>query len=245
MQDRFIYTNEKTAILVDGGFYKRRATRLFGDKTPQDRATELITYCHRHLKQDNGTRNNLYRIFYYDCEPLNENVYHPLLKQDVYIGNTEIYEWNTAFLDELTRQRKVALRMGVINSSETSYTLNKKVVNSLFRGERTLESITENDFVLDMKQKGVDMKIGLDIASLAHKKQVSQIVLIAGDSDFVPAAKHARREGIDFILDPMRQSVKPDLGKHVDGLRSRTFRFEDIRKDKLHVDHEKANKQCL
>ncbi len=47
------------------------------------------------------------------------------------------------------------------------------------------------------------MRIGLDIASLAYKKQIDQIILIAGDSDFVPAAKLARREGIDFILDPM------------------------------------------
>lgn len=43
--------------------------------------------------------------------------------------------------------------------------------------------------MLDIQQKGVDMKIGLDISSLAYKKLVNQIVLIAGDSDFVPAAQ--------------------------------------------------------
>ena len=53
-----------------------------------------------------------------------------------------------------------------------------------------------------MIQKGVDMKIGLDIASLSYKKLVDQIVLISGDSDFVPAAKLARLEGIDFTLTP-------------------------------------------
>ncbi len=64
------------------------------------------------------------------------------------------------------------------------------------------------------------MKIGLDIASLSYKKLVDQIVLIAGDSDFVPAAKLARREGIDFILDPMWNPVNPDLHEHIDGLKS-------------------------
>ena len=64
------------------------------------------------------------------------------------------------------------------------------------------------------------MKIGLDIASLAYKKQVDKIVLISGDSDFVPAAKLARREGIDFVLDPLGSSIKPDLFEHIDGLRS-------------------------
>jgi uncharacterized LabA/DUF88 family protein len=47
------------------------------------------------------------------------------------------------------------------------------------------------------------MKIGLDIASMSYKKQVNKIILISGESDFVPAAKLARREGIEFILDSM------------------------------------------
>ena len=64
------------------------------------------------------------------------------------------------------------------------------------------------------------MRIGIDIASLAYKKQVERIVLIAGDSDFVPAAKLARREGIDFVLDPMWAPIKPDLFEHIDGLKS-------------------------
>jgi len=62
------------------------------------------------------------------------------------------------------------------------------------------------------------MRIGLDIASMAFKRQVDQIILIAGDSDFVPAAKLARREGIDFVLDPLWASIRPDLHEHVDGL---------------------------
>jgi len=64
------------------------------------------------------------------------------------------------------------------------------------------------------------MRIGLDIASLACKKKVDQIILIAGDSDFVPAAKLARREGLDFILDPMEATISADLFEHTDGLKS-------------------------
>ena len=69
------------------------------------------------------------------------------------------------------------------------------------------------------------MRIGLDIASLAYKHLVDQIILIAGDSDFVPAAKLARREGIDFILDHMGQGVTPDLSEHIDDLRTLTGEF--------------------
>ena len=40
----------RTAILVDGGFYQKRAYSLFGKKSPKERADELLSYCHRHLK---------------------------------------------------------------------------------------------------------------------------------------------------------------------------------------------------
>lgn len=71
-----------------------------------------------------------------------------------------------------------------------------------------------------LRQKGVDMRIGIDIASLALKRQVETIVLVAGDSDFVPAAKLARREGMEIILDPLWQKVHSDLFEHIDGLQS-------------------------
>ena len=43
---------------------------------------------------------------------------------------------------------------------------------------------------------------------------------MSGDSDFVPAAKLARREGIEFVLDPMWASIRADLNEHIDLLRS-------------------------
>lgn len=81
----------------------------------------------------------------------------------------------------------------------------------------------------DFNQKMVDIKIGLDIASITLKGQVDQIILISGDSDFVPAAKLARREGIDFLLDPMWNPIKPHLFEHIDGLVSKIKRPNGIK----------------
>jgi len=39
----------KTAILIDGGFYRKRAKHLWGQHTPQETADGLITYTRRHL----------------------------------------------------------------------------------------------------------------------------------------------------------------------------------------------------
>ncbi len=66
------------------------------------------------------------------------------------------------------------------------------------------------------------MKIGVDIASIALKGFVDTIVLFSGDSDFVPAAKLARREGMDFILDPIKANVEPQLFEHIDGIHNAT-----------------------
>lgn len=79
-------------------------------------------------------------------------------------------------------------------------------------------NLKPDDLRLGLRQKGVDMRIGLDISTLTLKKLVDTIILVTGDSDFVPAAKLARREGVEFILDPLWQSIEEDLHEHVDGV---------------------------
>lgn len=82
------------------------------------------------------------------------------------------------------------------------------------------QAVQAGDVALGLRQKGVDMRIAIDTASLTLKRQARTIVLVAGDSDFVPAAKLARREGMEFVLDPLWQSVNADLFEHIDGLQS-------------------------
>jgi uncharacterized LabA/DUF88 family protein len=77
------------------------------------------------------------------------------------------------------------------------------------------------------------MKIGLDIATLALNEKVDKIILISGDGDFVPAAKLARREGVDFVLDPMLNNFDPSLFEHIDGLHSTSPKPKSGRKEDL------------
>lgn len=210
----------KTAILVDGAFYRKRAYYLFGDKDPVERAKELSSYCHRHIKgEKEGT--TLYRVFYYDCPPSDKQVYHPLLKKAINLGKTNDYNWSAEFYKELKHQRKFALRLGHLAEEQAEFLIRPEVQKKILNGNKSVLDLTEKDFYLSIVQKGVDMRIGIDISSLAFKKQVDQIILISGDSDFVPAAKQARREGIDFILDPMRSPIKSDLYEHIDGIRTK------------------------
>lgn len=219
----------KVAIFVDGGFYRRRAQAVMGEMTAEKRAEELESYCHSHLHYKETKKclfsKELYRIFYYDCPPMDRKIYHPWTKKQVDFSKTDLFKWSNTFFDELKKKRKFALRLGKLADAQAHYSLHDKVLRNLCNGKIKFEELTENDFLINVDQKGVDMKIGLDIASIAYKKQVDQIVLISGDSDFVPAAKLARREGIDFILDPLGASIKDDLFEHIDGLRSCDKRY--------------------
>lgn len=209
----------KTAILVDGGFYRKRSKSLWGNKSPIDRANELNDYCYKHL-QDKYENRYLYRIFYYDCPPISKNIYNPITQKTVSLEKTPDHAWMSEFLKELKHHRKFALRMGRISDTQVHYSLKHEPTKKLLRGDILPADLTIDDLELNLEQKGVDMRIGIDISSLAFKHQVNQIILISGDSDFVPAAKQARREGIDFILDPMRAPIKDDLFEHIDGIRT-------------------------
>lgn len=59
---------------------------------------------------------------------------------------------------------------------------------------------------------------GHSASSLSYNRIVDQVMLMSGDSDFVPAAKTACRHGIDFPLDPLNQHVRPSLVAHADDM---------------------------
>jgi uncharacterized LabA/DUF88 family protein len=46
------------------------------------------------------------------------------------------------------------------------------------------------------EQKRVDIMLGVDLALLSGKSQITHAVLLAGDSDFIPAVVAAKNEGV-------------------------------------------------
>lgn len=210
----------KTAILVDGGYYRKRVVNYYKRKeSPADAANTLYKYCQKHLAGDKEDCS-LYRVFYYDCPPSDKRVYHPLQKKTIDLKAGSLYQWTESFLNELRNKRKFAVRLGVLADEQAIYNLKPSSTKELLSGRKTMEELTDDDFYLSIRQKGIDTRIGIDIVTMALKKQIEKIILIAGDSDFVPAAKFARCEGIDFVLDPMWNPIKPELNEHIDGLKS-------------------------
>ena len=229
----------KVAILIDGGFFVKRLPhlRFFAKEHREGRAEYTVAAVNRlvatHLRQmrdelwDSEARGDfkenpyrlLYRCFYYDARPYKE-------KRQTLIGNKTIDYAKTdeaVFRNELfrllKRQRNFALRLGEV-ISDKSWELNKDSLKALRTKEKNVDDLTDDDFRPGFRQKGVDMRLGIDIVSLALKRQVDTIILVTGDADFVPAAKLARREGVRVILDPLWQGVLDDLNEHIDNLRS-------------------------
>lgn len=213
----------KTAILIDGAFFIKRIRALQLCQNPYDatRMSDLVfRYAILHLKHNiNGKEqiDDLYRIFFYDCIPFEKKMHNPISKKAIDFSRTPEAQFRHQLHNELKKKRKLALRLGKLSDNAT-WILKPPVMKAFLKDRAT--PITENDVMLDVKQKGVDMRIGLDISSIALKKQADKIILFSGDSDFVPAAKLARREGIDFILDPMWNHIPPDLMEHIDGLKT-------------------------
>lgn len=220
----------KTAILVDGSFFLKRYKFVNGFNSSDDpitKAKNLVKYCMRHIGKVNSYRERydlpnteLYRIFFYDAEPYSGDSTNPVSGQHISFKRTPQYQERTQLFTELKKQRKIALRLGSLKNSSKKWAIRPKYTKALLDGNMEVSDLQVDDVHYPLNQKAVDMKIGLDIATLAFKHQVDQIILIAGDSDFVPAAKFARREGVDFVLDPMGNHIAPSLHEHIDGLYS-------------------------
>lgn len=222
-----------TAILIDGAYFIKRFRAIEPHNLYNaERVADCVfrwAVAHLSVKPQQPSsaqqpirsirRHELYRIFFYDCPPLEKKLHNPISKRSVDFSRSEEAVFRQELHQRLLAKRKLALRLGHL-SNDVPWTIKPEKITELLAGRLAFNNLLPEDVMPAVRQKGVDMRIGVDVASLAFKKQVDQIVLIAGDADFVPAAKLARREGIDFVLDPMWRRIPAGLMEHIDGLRS-------------------------
>lgn len=196
---------DKVAFFVDGHFMFKRVS-LF--KSFFLSGPSVRDYCTRHLKPE----EKFYRIFYYDTPPL-ERVAKTPFGVETDLGATTSALRQQRLLQSIRETPDMALRLGKV-SWQNDWLLSESKLKELTAGKHP--ELCDNDFFPNIKQKTVDMKIGLDIATITFKKLADRVVLIAGDSDFSPAAKLARTEGMHVTLDPLGNKVPEDLLEHVD-----------------------------
>lgn len=220
----------KAAILIDGGYFLRRLPAVRPDinlNDPKSVAEAVKKLVRSHLDQVNKVYKvpdpfeHLYRTFYYDARPYDQKAHTPIHNRAIDYAKSQQARFRTTLFEVLYGVPNLAVRLGEVRKDvDRFWTLRTRPQRDFLAGRKTVQDLTDEDFVPSLRQKGVDMRIGLDIASIALKRQAEIIVLVSGDADFVPAAKMARREGIQFILDPLWQDIPLDLFEHIDGLRS-------------------------
>ena len=107
----------KTAILVDGGFYRKRALHLWGKKSAEDRAKELSAYCYAHINdKDSGVCGN-YTEYFIMIVLLWEDEASIIryTRKNADLDKSDTYTWTITFLNELKKRRKFALRLGELS----------------------------------------------------------------------------------------------------------------------------------
>ena len=198
------------AILIDGGFItKKLQQRLQRHVTAEDVCLE----CDRLQAIPYVTDYELLRIYFYDAAPLTETVTQPVTHTQMNLSVTERAKAAQSLHANLVLKPYFALRMGQLHLQPEKWRMKPQSARQLKKAPRDL---TDSDFVLDIKQAGVDMRIGMDMARLALRDMVRTVVVVTGDSDFVPAFKFVRREGVKVILDPLGHNVRPELRQHSD-----------------------------
>ena len=200
----------KTVILLDGGFVKKKLQQaLKGFPSTAD----VVGLCKAIMQKDRLKGLELFRVYYYDCPPLaGKSGPNPIDRSQLNFDVTPAASRNRALLDSLELEADFAVRRGQL--IQTGWKLGTAAIRALRKNPG--RSLTAGDFVPDISQKGVDIRIGLDIASLALKRVADTLVLVTGDSDFVPAMKLARKEGMKVYLDAMGHSVRRELKAHAD-----------------------------
>lgn len=222
--------NKKVAVIVDGSFFRKRFfdyyKKSYSNTSPEKFAKIIHTHSLKHIQKNKG--EELYRIYYYDCHPFSAKAHYPnsngtrIYKSE----ETETFKFQTELYKKLINLPSFALRYGYLNAKNAHWDIVEKKKDSVLKGKIKIEDLKERDFIYTAKQKGVDIKIGIDIASLSIKRLVEKIVLIAGDSDFIPAIKLARTEGVQVVLDPMGNPITPDMRENIDFLTTTLLNFK-------------------
>ena len=189
---------KKIALMIDGGFL-RVAARNAGKHYDPAFIESFAATCP-------VADEELFRVLYYDCAPYQGQQKLPVS------GLTQTFAGSDQWLLDLAKKNLIAVRRGVLKFR--GYKLKKVPVTGM-------AALTDADFIPDFEQKGVDMRIGLDIASYSALKCVDRIGLVTADTDCVPAMKLARKSGVQVILIALQGATVPsELAEHSDMIRA-------------------------
>jgi uncharacterized LabA/DUF88 family protein len=209
---------KQVAILIDGGWFTKAIECNVPHTSLPKGVTASVIYKNAMAAVDKKTEE-VAKIFYYDSTPHEKKEKNPISHVETDYAKTSANQSRKRLFTELGKMDFVALRRGVVKPR--GWTLSRNYAEQLMNGKVVAPSA--NDVFLNFEQKGVDMRIGIDVATLSIKRLVDRIILISGDTDMIPAIKLARREGIQVVLvNVPKRSLIDELVEDADLVRKLT-----------------------
>ncbi|MDX2227148.1 MAG: NYN domain-containing protein [Verrucomicrobiae bacterium] len=205
---------KKAALLIDGGWFAKGLGKQLKLPMNWPSAKQLLD-CAKSVLED---REEIFRIFYYDCEPFDKKVTNPIDQSEVDYQATPSFKARKNFFNELSQMEYVAMRRGELKAR--GWELSDRYKKRLLDQSLPHAAPNAGDVYPGFQQKGVDMRIGIDVAILSLKRLVDRIILFSGDTDMIPAMKLARREGVQVYLVKLGSwPLKQNLIEDSDGVR--------------------------
>jgi uncharacterized LabA/DUF88 family protein len=197
------------AVMLDGGFVVRKLRERLGHFPT---AADVIAEVARLKGHAILANHELLRVYFYHAPPPERTITNPIDKSKINLKTGPEFQPATQLLKDLEQSQDFALRMGEVVFR--GWQLGSAALINISKGGA--RPIRPRDVVPNLEQKGVDLRIGLDIARLSLRELVRVIVVVTGDSDMIPAFKFARREGVRIYLDHMGHGVNDHLKAHTD-----------------------------
>lgn len=196
------------AVLIDGAFLVRKLQAQLRTFPTADHVEYVANAFANH---DSVSGLDRVRVCFYHARPASAVLLNPLSNRRLNLTKTDVYLSHEHLLESLELRPDFSLRLG--ETSVSGWKLGESAFKSLLRNPRNTAA---GDLVPNIEQKGVDLRIGLDIARLALSRSVQAIVVCTADSDLVPAFKFSRREGVRVFLSYFGHTVKRELKAHAD-----------------------------
>lgn len=192
-----------TAVLIDGAFLRKKFHAAFKKDIT---AENVKKFAQSILKEFSISDKDLVRFYFYDCQPCDAKSSTPITNHAFMFEKQPQFINGKQLLSDLKKLDYFAVREGSLQFC--GWKLKKKAYNKT--------PLTDDDFEPELHQKGVDIKIGLDLAWISFNKIAEKVIFVTGDSDFVPAIKTARRNGIFVYLVSLNHMIRPELAENCD-----------------------------
>lgn len=147
------------AVLLDGGFVVKKFQQSQKRFPTADDVEQL---CNTIGAREEFARYELLRNYFYHASPATGILVNPLDNSRTDLSATKVHSQHESLIDRLEMKPNFAVRLGETVTHE--WRLGASAMRSLTQATRPVQP---NDLVPNISQKGVDLRIGLDIARLA------------------------------------------------------------------------------